>query len=316
MRRIQPDANSFPPLTLTTVLSGTRSSVTLAGVLQYPDGPRMSRCLRCLDEPCLRFTPAETGALRQATQVCPTDAIKHPRSLHGPVITAECVGCGVCAMRCPVGAIAVSDMARAGATVHTAETGDLAYRVASDALEFFRARGDLAKRLVWSERSASPLADLLWSRSLPLRQSSFYPLVAALFTVAGFPVWRPAQGDTNNRVDVILVDDEDSLPVEVKSASEVSVINVKSVQQALENKIVLDERAYLPSRPSSSTLVVGYEYPPARSDVTELVEDIYSAYKISVGLVSMRRLYELALERTITGVGVSRGAFSSLRGPL
>jgi hypothetical protein len=219
-------------------------------------------------------------------------------------------------MRCPVGAISVRANASYGAVVEPPNTTDGLYAIEGDDDLFFVRRNELVELLDWSEEDPSELIDLLYVRSFTLRQGDFYPLVAALFTVAGFPVWRPVQGDTNNRVDLILVDDEDSLPVEVKSQTEVSVINVKSVQQALENKIILDERAFLPSQPSSSTLVVGYGYPPVRSDVIELIDDIYHAYDIRIGLVSMKRLYRLALERTMTGSPAPRSVLNSLKGPL
>ncbi len=158
--------------------------------------------------------------------------------------------------------------------------------------------------------------DVLGPRSAGLSQSAFYPLVASLFLQSGFPVWRGAPGDTSSRFDLLLVDEEDSLPVEVKSRPESAVINVKSIQQALENKIILDSRAFHASRRESSTLVVGYEYPPARSDVSELIRHIDRAYEIRVGLVSISRLYDLAVERSVTGRTWPRAILSALKGPL
>ncbi|MDA8068770.1 MAG: hypothetical protein M0T77_09195, partial [Actinomycetota bacterium] len=133
---------------------------------------------------------------------------------------------------------------------------------------------------------------------------------------AGFPAWRPPQGDTSNRIDLILIERDDSLPVEVKSRTEVAAINVKSVQQALENKILIDERDLPTTQRGSSTLVVGYEYPPARSAVDELLGDIKTAYGIRIGLISLRALYVLALTRVITGVSVPWEHLSRLEGRL
>jgi ferredoxin len=237
--------------------------------------------------------------------------------MNGPTITKDCIGCGLCAMRCPVGAISVSKRAGvSGAVVKVPDTSDDIYAIESDEDVFFVQRDKLAQMLKWSDEDPDELVNMLYIQSLPLRQGHFYPLVAALFTLAGFPVWRPVQGDTNNRIDLILIDRDDSLPVEVKSRTEVSVINVKSVQQALENKLILDKRAFLKSRPSSSTLVVGYDYPPARSDVIELIDDIHQAYDIRIGLVSIKQLYKLALKRSMTGIPPSRTVLNSLKGPL
>jgi hypothetical protein len=164
--------------------------------------------------------------------------------------------------------------------------------------------------------SPEALADVLYPRAATLFQSEFYPLVAALFSLAGFPAWRPPPGDTSNRIDLILIDREDSVPVEVKSRTEVDAINVKSIQQALENKILLDERELPQAKRDASTLVVGYEHPPIRSGVNELVRDIKAAYGISIGLISLRDLYVLALSRVITGVPIPRETLSRLEGSL
>jgi len=191
------------------------------------------------------------------------------------------------------------------------------YRVEEDPVAFVEDRNRLRDSLVWfDERGGGELVDLLVQRSALLSKTAFYPLVASLFLQSGFPVWRGAPGDTSSRFDLLLVDEEDSLPVEVKSRPESAIINVKSIQQALENKIILDNRAFHASRRESSTLVVGYEYPPARSDATELIDDIDRAYGIRVGLVSIRRLYELAVERSVTGRSQPRALLAGLKGPL
>lgn len=298
-------------------LAGTRSRATLRATVRTPHGSIASRCIRCIDEPCLHFTADDMGPLRQATQVCPADAIRSPRSTAGPTITNACVGCGICAMRCPVGAISIlHDAVDPTVSVESAAPEDGLYAAEPDDDRFFARRDGFLNRLQWSDGDSDDLVALLSARSHPLRQGHFYPLVAALFTIAGFPAWRPVQGDTNNRIDLILVDEQDSLPVEVKSQTEVSAINVKSVQQALENKIILDQRAFLPSQRSSSTLVVGYAYPPVRSDVSELVEDVHRAYGIRIGLISIPRLYALALQRITSGSPLPRTMLNSLKGPL
>jgi hypothetical protein len=150
--------------------------------------------------------------------------------------------------------------------------------------------------------------------SVPHKQEVFYSLVGALFTAAGFPAWRPARGDTSNRVDLILIDTQDSLPIEIKSCAESPVINVKSVQQALENRVLMDQRYFAPASSSSSTLVVGCAYPASRSDVFELIEDISYAFHINVGLISLADLYFMVIDKNLGGKALQRSALSQLRG--
>lgn len=213
-------------------------------------------------------------------------------------------------MRCPIGAIFIDDVARVEPPNVERD------HPASDEKAFFRVRGDQSAETNWSDAEFKAVARQLAGAAASLLQGSFYPLVASLFTAAGHPAWRPPAGDTSNRIDVILIDDEDSLPVEVKSRSESPVINVKAVQQALENRVVLDERQLMPARPRSSTLAVGFDYPPIRSDVTELVKDVARAYGVRVGLISLPVLYRLALQVQLLDVQVPRDVLSTLQGQL
>ena len=315
MRRVRPDFAASSPLARIDIESVSRSSETLGAMIRENEGMSPSKCLRCVDEPCTSFDLQSDGSFQHAIRLCPSDAIQFAQRSGGPVISSACVGCGLCALRCPVGAITVN-LSEMKPTVSAPELVGNKYIPVTDPQEFMDRRTQFSDSFSWSSESHAELIKTLSGRSAVLRQSNFYPLVASLFTLMGSPVWRPVQGDTNNRVDLILIDEVDSIPVEVKSQTEVSVINVKSIQQALENKVIMDSRKFLPTNQSSSTLVVGYNYPPTRSDVSELIDDIYKTFGIKIGLVSMGRLYELAFDCVRSGTPINRSILSSLMGPL
>jgi Fe-S-cluster-containing hydrogenase component 2 len=314
MRRVRFSTATPGALLPTVPVAGVRSPYDLSVTLSTDaEAPFPSACLRCPDEPCRKFGNAEVDHWLPAEHVCPVDAIVEAQSATGPQIAGGCVGCGACATRCPVGAITVPSELTRPVVAPPDITG--VYGPVTESA-FTTDRHRLAARISWSSVSPEALAEVLYQRAATLYQAQFYPLVATLFSVAGFPAWCPPQGDTSNRMDLILLDPEDSLPVEVKSRTEVEAINVKSVQQALENKIILDERNLPRARRDSSTLVVGYEYPPDRSAVNELVRDIKAACGISVGLISLRELYILALTRVMTNVVIPRDRLSQLEGRL
>lgn len=301
MKRVAPDGEHRPALRRTSPASGARSTATLE--------VSGSSCLRCPDEPCIRFGTLESGG-GNAIAVCPVDAIHHARSDGGPVVSESCIGCGLCAVRCPVGALRFTFSGRVEVIPpDPSETTP----VESD-VEFYGCRSAETSLVEWPQQVWVALARRMAAAAIDLKQIAFYPLVAHLFTAAGLPAWRPAQGDTSNRIDLILIDENDSLPVEVKSRTESPVINVKSVQQALENRIVLDERAFSAADRNSSTLVVGYDYPPERSDVAALIDDIDAAFNIKVGMISLAHLCELALRRQLAGEEVPRAALAELKG--
>lgn len=259
----------------------------------------------------MRFNADESGG-GNAINVCPVGAIQHARSETGPAIAAECVSCGLCVMRCPVGALHLGPSGK----VVVAPPDPTTTVPSADDAEFFASREAAANHATWAAGTWDELAGRLATAAAGLRQDAFYPLVAHLFTAAGHPAWLPARGDTSNRIDLILVDEADSLPAEVKSPTESMAINVKAIQQALENRVVLDERTFFAADPSSSTLVVGYNYPPDRSDVAELIDDIAVSFDISVGMISLEDLYRIALKHQLAGEMFPRDALAALQGRL
>lgn len=149
--------------------------------------------------------------------------------------------------------------------------------------EIARARGDIeAASLALSERFSSANQDV------------FYPLVGDLFTATGLNCQVSRRGVNALRADAVIIDSAASIPIEIKSPGEESEISVKAVRQALENKIVFLSRGTFPTQPETTSLAVGYNLPADRSDVYELIEDIRTAFGITIGLVDITTLFRLA----------------------
>src|ERR1035437_1516470 len=70
-------------------------------------------CLGCLDTPCMRKAKSEDripAAFESfpgdpSTDVCPTRAISWDEASSAIQISSDCVGCGLCIVRCPYGAL-------------------------------------------------------------------------------------------------------------------------------------------------------------------------------------------------------------------
>jgi ferredoxin len=264
-----------------------------------------------VNAPCINLATANTSTARPML-VCAADAI-HGGTEDGPQVTDACFGCGLCALRCPVGAILIpTDRDRV--SIEKPLVAQPFAEASESEHKTFLASFRLETAL--DDTASAALLHRLVSTASTLLHEHFYRLVERLFIEAGFPAVMGNPGDSSNRVDLFLVDDSDSIAVEIKSRTESPVITIKAVQQALENKIVADERQFYPTQRESSTLVVGYDYPPKRSDVTELIDDIQHAFGIRVGLVSLGRLYEMAIEARLHGAVVQRDVLSKLCGPL
>ena len=90
-------------------------------------------------------------------------------------------------------------------------------------------------------------------------------------------------------------EEEDSIPIEIKSPTEELHISVKAVRQALENKIILQSRQAVPNKQETSTYAVGFELPNARAEVSELINDIEKIYDIKIAIMGIDELLRLSV---------------------
>ncbi|MDR0482011.1 MAG: 4Fe-4S binding protein [Cellulomonadaceae bacterium] len=222
-----------------------------------------------------------------------------------------CIGCGICAAMCPIGAIDLTELGNY--TISRPADHELVMTTVTDGVQEYwleQVRGHL--------RCSSSTRQEYIFRAMEIAQDfdqrSYYPLIESLFVAIGVNARRSQSGDVNYRVDMELPDPQQPLPVEIKSYSESPTITIKGIQQALENKLIISRNRELPSLTAASSLVVGHEYPADRSDVDELVCDIYCTYGISIGLISTRRLYEELLRVHIDGQVFDRRRLVDLRG--
>lgn len=270
-----------------------------------------SVCLRCPGRYCGQFSEDELGlaAAHRNNLVCPVDAITFVTGM--PVIDQTCISCGLCILRCPYGSMYFSEERR---PQHDEAEPGMYSDVSKDDFEHFD--HDLQRRRSYNPDLTAATVRRAIEDASTLDKSQFYPLVGSLLTAAGFPTLIGRIGDTSDRFDALIVDVEASIPLEIKAPREVGYVNVKSVQQALENKVVLDARSFFPSLPSVSTLVIGYEYPAQRSDVLALIDDIEVAFGIRVGILDLNAVYELVLAAYVDGTPRETHFLSQLKGTL
>jgi len=125
----------------------------------------------------------------------------------------------------------------------------------------------------------------------------FYDYVGLIFSHIGFPnphVTR--EGDVNCRFDATLIDGKFTIPIEIKSPREDREINIKSIRQAFENKIVLLSRKFYPTQQDTTSLALAFEYPPSRSDIYELIDNIKDAFGYNIGIINIDDLLNLVYD--------------------
>lgn len=145
-------------------------------------------------------------------------------------------------------------------------------------------------------------------------QGTFYPLVAQLFEILGYRSEHSRAGVNYQRWDACVWVGEDALPVEIKSPTEEVMLSTKAVRQALENKVVLLSRGGLKTRPDISSLVVGYRQPNERGDMSNLIDDVFKAFQMRLGVIDLTTLANLALRTMSAGETIDGNQLAELRG--
>jgi hypothetical protein len=222
---------------------------------------------------------------------CPLGAITVNPVSGQAEISSACIGCGICALACPVGAIEVNPSGLA-VVESIAKSG---LPTVSSPSEFLEWLDKLSRIGNVSQSEASDLANSITERLKPLKANVFYPMVANYLRLLGFEATSSNVGDTSSRADVRIFADGGLVPIEVKSYTEVQMINMKSVQQALENKVLSARHDETGKQSSLTSLVIGFDYPSQRALILEMIDHIYNAFGFKVGLVSINRLVEEAI---------------------
>ncbi len=152
------------------------------------------------------------------------------------------------------------------------------------------------------------------SETRSFNQDKFYPLIASLFQIIGYDCAHSRAGVNYERWDAIILDKFDTIPIEIKSPGEEEFISVKAVRQALENKIILLSRQAFPLIPETTSLVVGYNLPNDRSEVTSLIANIYKAYGVVIGVIDIRSLLHLVAATLFEGKSHNKSDIFNLYG--
>lgn len=121
-------------------------------------------------------------------------------------------------------------------------------------------------------------------------QTKFYPFIAMLFRAMGLECYASRPGDNGARWDAIIINDKESIPIEIKSPTEEQHLSLKAIRQALENKIILLSRKTFQTLPLTTTLAVGYFLPNDRAEVSGLINDFKLTYGYNIGVIDLKTL--------------------------
>lgn len=146
------------------------------------------------------------------------------------------------------------------------------------------------------------------------RQAQFYPLVTNLLRLIGFESDCSRPGVNYQRWDACVWLCGAAIPIEIKSPAEELRLSNKSIRQAIENKVILLARGGLRTRAEFTTLIIGYQIPRERADMSNLIEDVQATFGFKIGVIDLRTLVCLAMRAVTESVTLDAAQFSNLKG--
>ena len=163
-------------------------------------------------------------------------------------------------------------------------------------------KGDDSMSKIWNQagQNIRKAASIVVSEHGNDNKDVFYPLVAKLFTLAGFPCVTSRMGVNYQRWDASIELNGIFLPIEIKSPGEEKQISIKAIRQAAENHIILLSRLKEKAKETNTSLAVCYQYPNDRAEVSELINDFYQAFKIKIGVIDLFNLAIIAFANLFT----------------
>jgi Fe-S-cluster-containing hydrogenase component 2 len=265
-------------------------------------------CLLCPGKKCLSTKFQDDLNV----ELCPASAITLDKELNSIKISEACFGCGLCTVACPIGAIHINetDHAVVGSTDSTivlqnAKESDWEHWISGK-----------QKYESLTAENISELSDYLADKCINIKGNYFYKTIESILRLLGYDAKMSNLGDTSNRIDLIIRSEQGNIPVEIKSYVETPTINLKSIQQALENKLLISRLDGAKEISALSSLAIGFSYPTERTGIEEHIKEIERAYGIKVGLASLTRLWELLLTEKYSKMKSKKIDLANLRGLL
>lgn len=247
-----------------------------------------SACLCCPDQRCARFTEDE---LARATRVespyspdpavCPTDAIRRTADGTMTVAPDQCLGCGLCVVRCPVGAIHLDPKSAVAQVEHPT---DAFYEVKTlTTKEFEVLRASLAGAM---RTEQAPFVDAAWLGRQMLRASPMVEgaagqrvlrmLVRNTFLLGGAAARLKNVGDNNAPAELLVDAGDDLLVVEVEPSTDVP----DAIRRALAGCAVAIARLGA-DRDEVTAAVVVPRLPNVRVEYYRVAQDVYERLGIA-----------------------------------
>lgn len=267
-----------------------------------------SFCLLCPEKNCLGTSYRNEPIV----ELCPSSSISIDIGKNSAQISNTCFGCGLCLVACPVGAISIGadNMATVNSNLENIKIEKI------DSSEWLTWLANKVEFGEFTESEIDSKAAEFAKACMNLKGNYFYKTIETLLRAIGYDAKMSNLGDTSNRIDLIIRSEKGNVPVEIKSYTETPTINWKSIQQAVENKLLNARLNGENDLSDLSSLVIGYQYPSERTGIEAHIKEIENAYGIGIGVTTLEKLWKILLSKYFSNGLDKTPDLTTLRGVL
>ena len=254
----------------------------------------LASCIGCHNPKCMKYSASEISAKGRLSEfpcemndsVCPVGAIVWEKGDCFPVILKEqCINCGLCASRCPLGAIyCYDDTAEINSGepyVNFVESTPKNIAMQSEQL------CQLSKVVHLGQYAAMGDIDKVYDKIEAAQASKQFPnlLTRNLLIALGNDCFMRRSGDVYIRIDAL-----------IETAGKVAPIEVEFTNAVLESpRAILDDIAVLYSRygidkNTMAPLMISFEFPNNRTEYWQVIKDINSVLGIKINSLTIGAL--------------------------
>lgn len=250
-----------------------------------------SSCLNCYDLSCLTLKNdsivMKELSISQTDILCPTEAIFLNESGEVKINDKDCIGCGLCVVSCPIGAIYIGndDTAVINRQNQNMEIANEPFQLENcDIASSSPMIQENEKRL----RKIINLIDGLLTRTSVLNR-----LVCKSLQLTGLNTNLTRQGDVNLRMDAVSADkDGYYILLEIEHTA-----NLDSPRDILDDFAVFCSRYDIDKNKASGVIVLT-ELPNKRTEYWELITDIEAVVKVKIATLPLSALLALVWSRS------------------
>lgn len=274
-------------------------------------------CLHCPDTPCLKYQEEEliNNTFPMFPQdnilnVCPTDAITLDVDSGSPTIEPKrCISCGICASRCPTGAIYLKSE-DVVATVNTTTNNYLKnvdQHDKKEALDNIKSNTYLLRSLpkegTFIEESDENFKRI-YHKIKNLEVEAQFPnlLTRNLLIQTGISCSIRRKGDVNLRMDAILGPPGTHVGVLEVELALMSILD--SPRNMLDNIAVLNSRYNIATK-TLTPLIVSISLPNSRTEYYRVIKDIKNVLDIKINTLTIGALFIFVWNNKLLDLNVS-----------